>query len=530
MKFLSLKNLVFLLIITLFFEQFLFATPVNNRYDPVAFYNCRGTDKFYFKKDKWKINFDITPFYMHGSGARDAGGHRVPEGDIFGKLNMLTLFFGSGYAAGSPGASPTSKPFTFKSDTGEPDPVTVVDNYTRFSTARRVLDGKTLIYGAEPVPTFAKITELKALYGPQVLYDLAASFTGTSDATKILKDYTNENEFDQSNQSLGCFSIPIKYEKMGLRGLVSVEFPFGLGINLKGGFVDIKQRPIFHNLSHGTEINGGVAANDYSLTYTYMMQNEIYPVIFHELGLNVDEYHRVCMEDTHLQVYWGFPFDSRDENDNISVSIIPYVSMGLWLPTGQKMDPNRAFSMPASNDGNTWGLTLEGNLNFDLPGTIQLGAGGGVSFYGSKNMNMRVPATEYPGANVLSNVISGGYQNPMFCPWMANVRKRPGTLWYVNLSFAAPDFIKHFSFYFDYIYTQHQRDSITVNSSSLYDKNYFKTNNLREVSKWKDNKVHMGLSYRVSNALDIGLTVQAHISGVRVYRTTTIGGTVGLTW
>ena len=146
---------------------------------------------------------------------------------------------------------------------------------------------------------------------------------------------------------------------------------------------------------------------------------------------------------------------------------------------------------------------------------MQLCFGLGGIFYGSKEYSdYRIPNSQY--------------QQGVF-PWLAKVKRQPGEIWYANASMKASFFSTNFSFYFDYIHSEHLKDKFTMKDTD--DKNaLFYTKTLEENSAWKNNLVQGGINYKVTNGLELGLGFQAHISGVRVYKTTTVLGTLSFNY
>ena len=485
-----LKNFLVLFLINLLATSNIFSTPINNRYDPNAFHTVFGSDKFYTKKNSW-LSLSLSPFYQHASGAKNKDGIKVPEGDIFGRWNMPALFYGFTYnAAGyqpNENPSPSTKQFVLQQIAAPhniPNAATRGDGvpglYPRLSEAWRVLDDYN--DGQNPV----------------------------ADHLAVGYDYTNETLFDSSNNNDGFFSVPIDYEKYGLRGKLNVEFGHGIGLQFKSGVVEYKQKPTFDDK---TPVPAGATNLDNARTQIrkYLMAPAKRDAIAKELGLNIDEQKEVALEDTHIQLYFNHSFDLKDENDEHVVSMIPYLAFGVWAPSGEEKDQNKAFSLPTGNDGYV-GVTIEGSINLDFPQMVQLGFGGGAAFFGSKNYsNYRVPNSVYQ---------SGIY------PWHAKIKRSVGTVWYVNASFMAKDFIDKLSFFFDYIHTQHEQDSIIMKEATNDRNNLFKPKKLEEESKWKGDFVHAGLNYQITPGLEVGLSVNAHVTGVRVYRTTTILGSI----
>jgi hypothetical protein len=444
--------LIKIISITILFSIFLvdttLPTPWNNQYDPVAFHTAFGSNKFYSRKDKFAVSLNLSPFYQHASGSRNSKGRKVPEGDMFGRWNMFGLFYG-----GENEGMPIGKEWA---------------DYTNLNNAK---------------------TEVKKIEG------------------RTLKDFTNEAVFNPDTDTFGLYSIELDYEKVGVRGQFNFDFGFGFGLNIKGGVVEYRQVPTFNLDETLTDTTSDIK----DPLKQYLMGTKPRKEIAKEIDLDIDEYRSITLEDTHLQLYWNFPFDLKDEEDEHIVTWIPYLSVGCWMPTGKTKKQDIAFSLPTGNDGFI-GFTLEGALNFDFPNMLQFGVGSGIVLYASKNYtNYRVPSSEYQ---------SGIY------PWKAPIRKKPGPVWYINFSFKADDIVDNLSFFFDYIYTQHQRDSITVMTGSKERNEYFEVEKLKEESRWKAGTIHAGLNYKVTPGLEFGASFQAPISGVRVYRDVTVMGTM----
>jgi hypothetical protein len=121
------------------------------------------------------------------------------------------------------------------------------------------------------------------------------------------------------------------------------------------------------------------------------------------------------------------------------------------------------------------------------------------------------------------------YQSGYY-PWKANIDRKPGVTWALNASMKAPDFIKGLSAYFDFVYTQHEKDTITYRSNdysdSPADKNIFSTSQLENESDWTSQQYNLGMDYRITKNLVFGAAFQSSLTGKRVYRTTTVLGSM----
>lgn len=493
------------------------ATPMNNITDTEIFHTIQGTDKFYTKRQKGEFNLHLSPFYQHAGRARNSTGRVVPTGERLGQWNMSGLFFGTN-------AMPT---------------------------------GKTI-----------NATDYPYLYYAQnALKELANT---PSPILSTFPDLTNENTFVPTSpknpveQYLAAYlqGVNVKHEKLGLRGKISFDFGFGLGLAVKGGLVDLKETSTFPGISRSNPIttltgqtpplvlnatpnpNGAPPPDFIAPSKTLQEQaavDALYYVfttaaqkqLFNEIGLNTYSAHETCLEDTHVQLYWQIPCAMKEKGE-LSVTTIPYLSIGIWLPTGKAHDQDKAFSIDTGNGG-FYGLTFEGTISFDFPKLLQssFGAGAVVSLEKDLN-NYRVPSANPLNPN--QPISPSNPLNPIkqsgFYPWKTSISKKPGTTWYANASFKADGFSDALSLYFDYIYTYHEKDSISLKESDAKRAASFKPgiHVLEAQSSWKSQLINVGLGYRINKNLAFGGAFQAMISGVRVFKTTTAMGSVTFSW
>lgn len=463
------------------------STPINNRYDPFAIYSVYGTDKFYSPRSGLEFLCQLSPFYQTASGARDKDGKKVAEGDIFrreadgggaiyGGWNMYGLY--------DPEDDTTLKFLRKNKD------------LPLWQAAKNVVD-HIAIHGSD---------EYK---GDLIAQDDQSGFYS------VAMNYKGDTSILGSSPSRG------RYEKYGLRGKIAANLKCGLGFSVRSGAVSYRQIPKFNlNSKLSTDMTSGTGEEKEAAQAIYdsLMSTTSRNAIFKEVGLCAKTAEKTAMEDTHLQVDLFIPYDLKDSDGEVVVSMVPYFAVGVWCPTGVRQKNNQVFSLPTGNDGH-WGGTAEASIDFDFPGTVQLSFGGGAAFYDSRHIkDFRLPSHEFQ---------MGVY------PWTIDIKRTPGAVWYVNGSFKAYLFTENFSFYFDYIYTQHNRDSIDVDKDVVtYDqvekdrKTLFFPKIVEEDSRWKSNIVHCGINYIVTDGLELGLSFNAHISGIRVYKDTTILGTM----
>lgn len=308
----------------------------------------------------------------------------------------------------------------------------------------------------------------------------------------------------------GDYSVDIEYEKIGVRSELDFEMAGGFGLTIKGGLVEYKQTPTFTNMSKIT----GDSGFDSFMTNS-LMAHEVgrQGLIETDLGLSLARYETMVFEDTHAKLYWSNPYKLDDEHGNHTVTVAPYLSAGLWIPTGKKKNQNAAFSLPSGHDG-FWGISLEGAINFDFPGTVLVNIGGGATFFETKTLSdQRVPNHES--------------QRSIY-PWKARISKTYGPGINFNFSLRSENIMDYLSVYFDYIYAKHEKDTITMKETDSSRNSYFIPSMLEDDSFWKSQMIQLGFQYQITPDLSFGACGQTHISGVKVFKTHTIMGTITL--
>ena len=464
------------------------ATPINNYNDTNAVYSPQGSDRFYIKPDEKKtskggLRLQISPFYQHAGRARNGAGRSVPMGERLGKWNMTGLFFGQA-AAPKAFASYTelNKVFT-----------------TYFNSGNGINDGSDDITGfSTPLQNLAKEAD----------YDLDVN------VASLFGGFNGEGD-PKDTGALG-----ITYEKYGLRGQVAVSFVHGLSLSVKGGLVDYKMAPNF-NVGETSKSQSDLTDDDQKakkVVYDHLFAPTARAKLFGEIGLDLDSVRKTAMEDMHIQLQWHLPQDFR-ENDELAVTVIPSLAAGMWLPTGKKKDQDRAFSLDTGNGG-FYGFTLEGALAFDFPQLMQTNFGGGAIVSASKDQSgYRVPS---------ANPTVGVIKQQGFYPWKTSVNIKPGLTWFAQASLKSEGFSGDLSLFFDYVYTYHQRDSITLKETSVTRQEAFApgVKYLENESNWKSQLCNIGLDYRITKNLAFGGLVQGMIGGSHVLKSTLVMGTV----
>ena len=441
-----------------------FAAPTAMYFDPGIHHQVYGVNRFpannSHKDGNWAFDISLDPFYQHTSSARDRYGNKVPLGNRLGRWEMLAIFWEGEACPDSKlmiEAAPESKPFT-------------EDNYCWMHTVS---------------------TDLVERFG----------LTDDDPSARGIKDPD------------GDYSVYVNYEKIGVRGTLNAVLGGGFGLAIKGGIVEYKQTPTaYENHTFADSVEGELHhyINSHIMSYTSRER------IAYELGLSLDRYETTAFEDTFAQLYWTHDFKFDDNKGNHVVGVVPYISTGVWIPTGKKKDPDKMFSLASGHDG-FWGVAIEGAFNFDFPDTLLFSIGGGVTFFETKTQdNQRVP----------NHRLQAGIY-----PWKTSIRRTIGPAINFNISLKTADIIDNLSFYFDYFYAKHNRDTIHI-SKGCPDthSSVFHPEMLEADSYWQSSMIHAGFDYRVTPNLSFGLSGQGHLSGRQVYRTYTVMGEITFTF
>jgi hypothetical protein len=492
-----------MLMIVLFLFNACAATPLNNVFDTQPIYTVFGADKYFKELDKGEVRIAISPFYQQTSTVRNGDGKKVRAGDRLGQWNMFGVFFGT------QNVSPADKPFN-------------LTNYPNLYAAKTSV-AQTSKYTADG-------------------YRYHSDYPTPPDTNLTQEQYFIPKTKKLDDRGFAYVGVPLNYEKIGLRGQLNCDFGFGLGVSVKGGVVDVKQK--FSGFVLEEEFYGDIGGGDSEtlIKEAQELYNALYfpsqfNAIAKDLDLDISSYHKASAEDLHMQLYWHFPIDVEDKAGDVAMIFVPYFAAGFWFPLGEKHDTNKPFSVPTGNDG-YWGFTADFSLGFDFPvlpqpgmdkdpRTLQLCLGGGVLAFNEEKdwINER-----FYSSDVLNSkeILQSG-----IIPWKVSaLHKDPGLTWYMNVSLKAEEFIDNLSVYMDYIYTQHLKDSVHTKESNLNRDKYFQAgiDRYETESEWKNQQVNFALNYRITDNIALGGAVQAHISGVRVYRSTTLLGSVLITF
>ncbi len=505
------------------------AIPLNNIYDPQPLYNYHCTDKVYKKRSGREFRFHISPFYQHANTARNKDGKKVAGGDRLGPWNFFGLFFDGRVGVGD--TTLASKAFNS-------------DNYPKLYEAQQAVGNITTVVNNDAA-VIINIAGAPLLDGatPAVSpYRLGTRASTAAYTANVLGDMTFKPQFEKLQPDFALVSVPTRYEKIGVRVQMNFDMGMGLGISVRGGAVEIKNKPRGFGYDSKIAADLGLASLSDMPAYTPNDQSKADAQAFNdnllsakalgkigkELNYNTSGFHVTSPEDVHTQVYWHAAIPCRDKSGDVGVTVVPYVGFGAWIPLSEKFDTNNAFAVPVSNRQQSFGATADFSLGFDFPvlpssksGKESLGisfGGGGLLFDADTQTNQRFPSSDTQVGLI---------------PWtVGSVRCAPGGTWYLNASLKAEEFVEGLSVYTDFCYTQHEQDTISVSDSNSGKQALFQEGvaQTQDDSGWKNQQVSVGFNYAITPTIAFSAAAQGHISGVRVHRTVTILGGLTVTF
>lgn len=521
------------------------AIPLDNPVDSQPLYNHFGMDKAYKARNGVEFKFHLSPFYQHASTSRNATGTKVAGGDRLGKWNFFGLFFDAVAVGTSPSLAP--KPF-------------IPANYKNACNAQLAVGSITTVD-----PTDWGIININGTAGPakppgaggapnapDTVYPptgtaLSPYRIGRRAATTLYQadaygDITFADQFEDLEPIFGNVSMPTSYEKIGVRTQLTIDLAAGVGFSIRGGAVDIKNKPRsfvydlrmqkdliasgIPDFSNETApdspnyVTNVVSQSDAVNLYGQLFSPDSIGDIGDELNYNTRMFHKTSPEDLHVQVYWHGAVPCKDKAGDTTVTVVPYFAFGSWVPLSEKFDSNNAFALPVSNQSNTFALTADFSIGLDFPVLPKAGKESiGVSFGGGALMSTADTQANqrFPSSDMQQGLI----------PWTAGtVRREPGATWYMNASLKAEEFIDGLSLYADYCYTMHEPDTISVSDSDPAKQRLFQNgvSRLQTDSAWKNQQVSAGFNYAITPNVALSSAFQAHLSGIRVYRTVTLLG------
>ncbi len=376
----------------------------------------------------------------------------------------------------------------------------------------------------------------------------------------------NFNGYTDTQQNLGFFSVPLKYQKIGIRFGLETRILSDFVISVHGGLANIKQRPGISNADialtngdnstatsgnvpgpvvpigpfinrelrqlytaatppavpappttplyvvqlqdyYGTPTPGGGAivsvVPDITTVETYLVQQ--YQKIFNEIGLNIAEFDETGPEDLYASFVWrhNFFINTDSAQEYAPFIMTPFLKIIASAAVGKEVDPSVAFSMPFGNNGHH---------------AISVNTGFSMDFYETIEISWQAGATHFIKADVAGMFLpTDDFQQAIY-PFKTNVTVAPGKTWFFSIGMNAYRFLDKLSFFGEYVYTAHSQDTITL----LKQDSAFKPDRLISDTIWKIQAVNIGLNYELSPHLTFGAAWQAPITQQSAYKTNCI--------
>jgi len=333
-------------------------------------------------------------------------------------------------------------------------------------------------------------------------------------------------------QRLGCFTIPIKYRKYGVRFHMAVNIMTGLGIGINAGLANIDQRvgpmrdlTCFANNCCPDQTDTSTCTTQFAPTPDEFkeLQNKIQTYLMREVGniakelkLDICDYHELSLDELRVSLFWSRVHELNGEREDwVHVLASPFFKLTASFSPGRELNTNRVFSaMFANNRHHAIGADF--GINFDFVETIEAGIEiGATHFFSREFCNYRVPTYE---------------AQRVFFPCTTNVKIRPGRNWHMGIKLAANHFIDKLSFFCQFVMVHHKDDNITLrdcksctnsclaNSQSTA----FRPGTLECLSSWRNSMANIAFNYDISPNIGAGLLWQAPLYQRNSYRSSTV--------
>lgn len=465
-----------------------------------------------YVEDPHYFSLAISPFYQRADKGKNDYGVETPLGDLTGRWNMLALFpFDSDRTDSTENANktsdlPTSQSFPASVETAGTD----------------LLD---CIYSVK-----SSVAELQSIQG---LLNLQTP-----------------------NQLFGFFSVPIEYRKRGIRFSASARFK-DIGVSIQTGVADIAQRARFIDMTTtptqcvptacvtstptGTQpviaylnpFGPDQVDNDewrYIVECTHRLAMLKLVPITKAYGIDLSNYSKTSVEDVHMELFWRhiIPINTKKCRGGKWPSFIfmPFVAAGGTVAFAPEKNQDNPFSLPNGNNGHD-AVRFNTGFTMDFFNSFEIGACGGLTHFKNKAFDSyRIPNNKY--------------QNMLYA-FKTRVCYSPANTWHTSVFINAYNFSDRFSYWAEYLWASHGRDTITLLNqqdladlanidSTTGDNKGFKPDVLEAKTPWSVQVINTGLTWMASPNFVIGASAQIPIQRRNAYRSTTLKATLEITY
>jgi len=442
------------------------ASDVISFHDPAPLYSVYGQDRTPIAVKKSQLTLSLMPYYQFAKNAKNEKSEKVPLGDRMGMINMLGLLI-------KDDASPYEDGHKLGQDSNDSVLHRAYAAFSDFIDDEHPLDAVFLGSTYEPLD----VTD--ARYG------------------------------------WGKYQTTTTYARLGIRGSIDYCFYNGVALAVRGGVAEysVKQPYYLANpkLVGDTYVNAAIGTTDSSFVYhvqSKLMNQARQKEIATELGIDFAAAKGTGLEDVSIELSWRKGFSMKDSEGDQVLTATPLIALAVTLPTAEKSKVGKLLDIALGNNG-FYGFTGQLEMSFDFPGMLKVGLGGSGTFSTEDAIGKQfVPTSEYQ---------SGIY------PWQTTITKRPGALWKAYATMRAQNFIDYLSCFVTYMYVSHYKDSITVTGAN---KALFLGDKLAEEGRYNAQLIHLGFEYDITQSLKVGLAIQSVFAGMRIWKTTTIAGSM----
>jgi len=341
-----------------------------------------------------------------------------------------------------------------------------------------------------------------------------------------------------------AFSVPLTYQKSGLRWELNFDINDNFGLIFRGGVAQISQMAseskalsqtvptststanlnttvysVLCTVSEGVAAGGAGNSPTFPQPFAQSLFNEWVDNNIDDLldptngaNYNIDSFYFTGLEDLRF-IFFGrhsFAMHPHEDNDYTPMLLTPYALVGYTLPMSGPQDYDKLYSLPLGNSGHASFDTIAG-LTFDFIDSVEVGFEAGATVFFARDIdNMPCPN------HILQRVIY---------PYRRNLNVAPGFNWHFTASLNAIDFIKNISFISNYNFVQHTQDTITPMAGSIGNE-YFFPNYLEDKSPWTSQMFNAALDFKLQPGIYVSLAWQGALSQTNAYCSNTILGSL----
>lgn len=342
------------------------------------------------------------------------------------------------------------------------------------------------------------------------------------------------------NRRIGYFSAPIKYRKHGIRFEVSAQPIEDVGFVIQGGYADIKQTlTLLENLGANAQPECGFSTDFINEVNCLLMTPSNYVKVFEQQKLdrpknseNICDFRKGSFEDIRfgLWVRHIFEINRYTGCEWPDFLFIPFFNFEAQVAIEKPRDRTLLLSAPFGNDGhNAIGFT--GGFHMDFFETVEIGFHGGITHFFKKRIDKyRLPT---------QRTQSGIY------PFATDVSLQPGNNHHFSVLFHAYRFVDKLSAHIEFVFVNHDEDKITIlnpearelaeelvrfDSDDDTQIRAFRVPQQECLTKFTSQFLTTGANYEVAPYMSLGFAVQWPIQQRNAYRSTTVLGTLKVTF